>query len=65
MEELEQEDRGGDHDDDDRRRERVFMVVGDGHFLCVSEQEHIRKVYCTIKWVVWYSVLPEDDIVPQ
>ena len=61
MEELEREDRGGDHDDDDRRRERVFMVVGDGHFLCVSKQEHIRKAYCTIKWVVWYSVLPEDD----
>ena len=40
VEELEREDRGGDHDDDDPRRERVFIVVGDGHFLCVSEQEH-------------------------
>ena len=30
MEELEREDRGGDHDDDDWQRERVFMVVGDG-----------------------------------
>jgi hypothetical protein len=40
VEELEREDRGGDHDDDDPQRERVFIVVGDGHFLCVSEQEH-------------------------
>ena len=58
VEELEREDRGGDHDDDDRRRERVFMVVGDGHFLCLSEQEHIRKVYrrcgvCVFLAVMW------------
>jgi hypothetical protein len=53
VEELEREDRGGDHDDDDRRRERVFMVVGDSHFLCLSEQEHIRKVYRTIVSVVF------------
>jgi hypothetical protein len=32
---------------------RVFMVVGDGHFLCLSEQEHIRKVYRTIVGVVF------------
>jgi hypothetical protein len=35
----------------EERRERVFMVVGDGHFLCVSEQEHIRKVYLPLS--VW------------
>jgi hypothetical protein len=32
MEELEQEDRGGDHDDD-WQRERVFMVVEDEPLL--------------------------------
>jgi hypothetical protein len=35
----------------EEQRERVFMVVGDGHFLCVSEQEHIRKVYLPLS--VW------------
>ena len=50
MEELKQEDRGGDHDND-RQREREFS----------SKSTYVRCIIPLNKWVVWYSVLPEDD----
>ena len=36
------------------------MVVGDGHFLCVSEQEHIRKVYLPLS--VWCQCFFGGDV---
>ena len=36
------------------------MVVGDGHFLCVSEQEHICKVYLPLS--VWCQCFFGGDV---